>query len=84
MFNGVYVANIMHVWLDTGSITPTSGSASGHRVALMVHRAEKTLPDLPDERPTFAAPLLDSWSFTAIGNAGSHILVIRADRYQGF
>ena len=42
-----------------------SGFASGHRVALVVHRAQKSVPDSAGERPTFSPPPLESCSGTA-------------------
>ena len=38
---------------------------SGHRVALVVHRAQKSVPDLASEWPTFLPPPLESCSGTA-------------------
>ena len=38
---------------------------SGHRVALMVHRAQKSVPDSAGEWPTFLPPPLESCSGTA-------------------
>ena len=38
---------------------------SGHRVALVVHRAQKSVPDSADEWPTFLPPPLESCSGTA-------------------
>ena len=38
---------------------------SGHRVALVVHRAQKSVPDLAGEWPTFLPPPLESCSGTA-------------------
>ena len=42
-----------------------SGFASGHRVALVVHRAKKSEPDLAGEWTTFLPPPLESCSGTA-------------------
>ena len=39
-----------------------SGFASGHRVALVVHRAQKSVPDSAGEWPTFLPPPLESCS----------------------
>ena len=41
-----------------------SGFASGHRVALVVHRAQKSVPDSAGEWPTFSPPPLESCSGT--------------------
>ena len=38
---------------------------SGHRVALVVHRAQKSVPDSAGEWPTFLPPPLESCSVTA-------------------
>ena len=38
---------------------------SGHRVALVVHRAQKSVPDSAGEWPTFLPPPLESCSGTA-------------------
>ena len=58
-----YVANIMHVQSDEGTtravwLAYKRGFASGYRVALVVHKAQKTVPDLPGERPTFSPALV--------------------------
>ena len=37
-------------------------ATSGHRVALVVHRAQKTVPDSAGEWPTFSPPPLESCS----------------------
>ena len=42
-----------------------SGFASGHRVALVVHRAQKSVLDSAGEWPTFSPPPFESCSGTA-------------------
>ena len=47
------------------TVKDRSGFASGYRVALVVHRAQKTVPDSAGEWPTFLPPPLESCSGTA-------------------
>ena len=48
-----------------------SGFANGHRVALVVHRARKSVPDSAGEWPTFLPPPLESCSGTVNGDGSN-------------
>ena len=48
-----------------------SGFANGHRVALVGHRARKSVPDSAGEWPTFLPPPLESCSGTVNGDGSN-------------
>ena len=49
---------------------------SGHRVALMVHRAQKSVPDSAGEWPTFLPPPLESCSGTANVDGPNSVIIV--------
>ena len=54
-----------------------SGHPSGHRVALVVHRAQKSVPDSAGEWPTFLPPPLESCSGTADVDSPNYVNIVQ-------